>query len=1342
MRALGRFQLIRAGLINLYQYGDQVFELADGRLLLRGHNTSGKTKALELLLPFCLDGDITPRKLDPFAKAAKEMKWNLVGCVDADQRVGYAWLEFARHDGDRRAYVTVGIGMKANRNRDGVRRWFFVLPGRRVGHDLELCRGEHPLSRRELAASLADGEQLLDGPREYRRALNEAVFGFPSDEQYLTMLNLLLELRRPHLSRGLGHAEVTRLLTASLPEVDHELMRRLGEGLEQLDELQAALERLELARERVERFHVNAYRPYAQAAVTARGRALRAAEGGHERASSTLRAAQAEGESAQAAVAETIAALAAAKARALEAEGEVSALVGSSAWRAVEAVDQLAQTAARAGQAALAARDRATDAAGRLAADEADKVVAEAVVADQDERVAALARELAALAESAGFGARHAVLDDQLADAASDPRRWEDVARDAIDGWSATLAEHERLVAAVSAAEAEHERRREHADQAAARARRAADARREAESALAAERERLEEELDSWLTGLRELELPDPVRATVVERALDGERPYELWAPTAAERTAALARGRAEREEQLRTIDERLEALRDERDRLERHEDRPPQPLPTRPGDRTGRPGAPFWALVDFADAVGAAERAGLEAALQGAGLLDAWVLPDGGLLDRETLDVVLRPEPEPLAGATLADVLRPEPDQPVAAAVVCALLGSMAVGDHADAPCTIMADGRFRLGPASGRFAKPAAEHIGAGARAAARARRIAELDTGIATEEAARAGIAGELERLAERALRLAAEQASFPDVRSAGALLERVTVAVAHESDLRAEHDELQAAARDAADRADWSRHDRDQHATAAGLPSGLDESAVRRHREAAVAYRRASGHVVAAVLDVRAARRQLAALDERLEHGRAAAAEYDTAARRAEDEARRLDAEAREARAALGRDGADLRSRKDAAERRRDDARARIEELHAQEGTQREQARDLAAACERANRELEVARDARHAALDAFRRLDTGGLLVLALGDDAPGDHRDAAGWTLTRALEVARGLPDAASRTSLAELANRVQRECSRLDQDLAQYGDYGVVTQLADDLLVVQVTEGPREHALVRLMERLDEELDHRRRALSAEQRRVFSDALLEEIADHLRRRIEAVTDLVADMNATLAGCPTGSGKVVELAWRPREDGDLRELMRLLRRSLPTLAEPERERLVTFFRDRVETAREEAAGAGVSAGGVSAHLRTAFDYRDWFAFDLIEVHDGQRIRLTARRHAVGSGGEQAVLVHLPLFAAAAALYDSSRDAAAPRPVMLDEALSGIDDRTRERVMHALVQLDLDVVMTSHELWGTYRTVPALAIYQLHRDNDLFGVFAERFLWDGEVLHEGPQTALL
>ena len=109
-----RFVPTRAGIVNLYEYADQTFEFADGRLLLRGHNTSGKTKVLELLFPFCLDGDISPVRLDPFAGTAKEMKWNLVGCIEQDTRVGYVWIEFERADGRGGVErVTAGIGMKA-----------------------------------------------------------------------------------------------------------------------------------------------------------------------------------------------------------------------------------------------------------------------------------------------------------------------------------------------------------------------------------------------------------------------------------------------------------------------------------------------------------------------------------------------------------------------------------------------------------------------------------------------------------------------------------------------------------------------------------------------------------------------------------------------------------------------------------------------------------------------------------------------------------------------------------------------------------------------------------------------------------------------------------------------------------------------------------------------------------------------------------------------------------------------------------------------------------------------------------------------------------------------------
>jgi recombinational DNA repair ATPase RecF len=54
---LGRWVLHRAGIRNVWQYDDAELHFAGGRLLLRGRNGAGKSKALELLLPFLLDGD-------------------------------------------------------------------------------------------------------------------------------------------------------------------------------------------------------------------------------------------------------------------------------------------------------------------------------------------------------------------------------------------------------------------------------------------------------------------------------------------------------------------------------------------------------------------------------------------------------------------------------------------------------------------------------------------------------------------------------------------------------------------------------------------------------------------------------------------------------------------------------------------------------------------------------------------------------------------------------------------------------------------------------------------------------------------------------------------------------------------------------------------------------------------------------------------------------------------------------------------------------------------------------------------------------------------------------------
>ena len=51
-----RWTLNRAVILNVYQYGDETIELAGGRLLLRGVNGSGKSTAMNMLLPFLAGG--------------------------------------------------------------------------------------------------------------------------------------------------------------------------------------------------------------------------------------------------------------------------------------------------------------------------------------------------------------------------------------------------------------------------------------------------------------------------------------------------------------------------------------------------------------------------------------------------------------------------------------------------------------------------------------------------------------------------------------------------------------------------------------------------------------------------------------------------------------------------------------------------------------------------------------------------------------------------------------------------------------------------------------------------------------------------------------------------------------------------------------------------------------------------------------------------------------------------------------------------------------------------------------------------------------------------------------
>jgi uncharacterized protein YPO0396 len=275
-----------------------------------------------------------------------------------------------------------------------------------------------------------------------------------------------------------------------------------------------------------------------------------------------------------------------------------------------------------------------------------------------------------------------------------------------------------------------------------------------------------------------------------------------------------------------------------------------------------------------------------------------------------------------------------------------------------------------------------------------------------------------------------------------------------------------------------------------------------------------------------------------------------------------------------------------------------------------------------------------------------------------------------------------------------------------------------------DGIDVVRVGTADGELPIGALARQLREEHDRTAQLLSQQEREIFETHLLTRIGESLRVLLLEADEFQHRINAEMANAPTESGMVVELKWEiVSDEAGLADAVRALRTAPEMLGPERREGLREFFMQRIADLRASDPGRSFAET-----LTTALDYRSWHGFTLFaRFPDGSRNKVTRKFYKGLSGGEAASLLHLPLFAAAAAQY-SAGSVDGPRLIALDEAFVGIDDQMRARLMGLLTQLDLDVLLTSHEFWGFYDTVPALVLYDLTRRPPLPGVHAQRFDW--------------
>lgn len=1339
-----RWQPLRAGVVDLFYYDAEEFWFRDGRLLLRGNNGTGKSKVLALTLPFLLDGDLSPHRVEPDADPKKRMEWNLLlgGAHPHPERLGYSWLEFGRlDDDDHPVFQVIGCGMKAVAGRGIARHWYF-LTTRRPGAELALVDATGiALTRERLVDAIGDTGAVHDRARDYRRAVDEQLFGL-GERRYGALVDLLIQLRQPQLSKRPSEKALSQALTEALPPIDQALVSDVAEAFRSLEEDREALRAMTEARDAATSF-LGHYQRYARIASRRRAALPRNTQADHDRISKERAAADEAFERAETA-------LAAARQRQEELETDRrtlearrEALRASPQMRDARALDQAAAEARRLAEEERRAVAEREEAARRVATHTERHRLATQRLREGRDR---LAHSRGEATDAAGRGRIRAGHDERVDAALADPTDAAGPARSVdptrLRREAEQLVERQqralRHVTGLVEAAAEAARRLATARQALGDLDAQADAlaarRAEAEEEFTDHGARLVTAYRRQLEGATELRLSDPATTLAAlelwVETLDGADP----AATAARAAAEVASAELVREDtRLAAEEERLGSLLAELaaeiTRLERGEDdTPPVPHTRRPQLRHGRVGAPLWRLVDFTDDVTDASRAGIEAALEASGLLDAWVTPTGEALAAGTDDVVLvAGEP---ARRNLGAVLRAavDPGDPGAAAVpeatIARLLATIGLAGSGEA--WVDASGRFRLGPLEGSWRKESATYIGRGAREAARRARLASLRAAHEETTAERDGVAAARTRLAERGRRLAEELQRLPDhgpllqAHNAVAALVReqqrlagrheaartaVTAAVAAEEGARAALVEGAGDADLPADRgglaevAEALGHYRVAIATLASVAETVDEAAVRAG-ETATDFEHATG-----TLTDRAER-----AGELAQKAAAAAAYHgqlcDTVGAAVAELQQQLDEVERTLRAtiAAGRQAANAVT---SAAGDRGVAMGRQQELAEQ---------------------LEEAATRRAEAAEAFRRFAGTGLLTVALPELELPDPDTP--WAPHPTVRLARRVNDELAQVADGDEAweraqQRVNVELKNLHDTLSRHGNRATA-ELREDGMVVQVQFQGRPAAVPELVQALVADVTDRERLLDEREREILENHLVNEVASTVQELITAAEAQVAAMNAELESRPTSTGMRLRLRWRPREDGPAglaaaRE--RLLRQTSDAWSEEDRAAVGSFLQQQIGQVR-----ADNPAGNWLEHLTEALDYRGWNRFTIERHQNGQW------RSATGpaSGGERVLAASAPLFAAASAHYASAGNPHAPRLVTLDEAFAGVDDNARAKYFGLLAAFDLDVVMTSEREWGCYPQVPGLAISQLSRVDDVAAVLVTNWEWDGST----------
>lgn len=1362
-----RWHANKLGLINFWYYDEQEFCFAKGRLLLRGSNGSGKSVTMQSAIPLLLDGNANPERLDPFGSRDRKMSGYLLEEGDErEERTGYLYMEFKREKSE--SYFTIGMGIRARRGKP-LDKWYFgILDGRRVGVDFSLYRSgaeKLTLTRKELENRLAEGGRVYDRQADYIEFVNQQLFGFATTDAYREMLDLLIQLRTPKLSRDFKPSVINDILGSALQGLSEEDLRPMTEAIENMDSLRLQLETKEVARKAVDHIarvfdRYNRSMLYAKAcAADQAGKRLKA----NTQALSEEQTKLSEAESRLTALTDELAQLSSQKATM---EKEREELGKSDAYQLKQEEQKLV------GQLSGLQENHAKKEA-RIEKKQDDERACRAQLQQLDEKKATKRAEIGNCLEAMSVQAEcmnyqaQSFLEDELTkgiDEAFSFKTYEAEFQKTKQGIQEGLVVQQRL---AKGEEKLCEKRDELARQQDS-ADRAERKLREAEAALTEAESSWKEALYIWHGENQELKLPEEVLQGLC-RFADSYDEGADYAQAKRPVDRALQDLGLQLKEELEARRRESRALSEEKANCEaelREWENEREPEPERSAAvlenrrRLAKRGIPyhaFYKTLEFAESLDDETRNRIEEAMLEMGLLDALVIEesyreevlrlDPGACDRY---IFVRKNAGKTLGKTALDALtlNDSVNTVFLNMEMTDILGHISMEGNAET--VISADGTWRNGLLAGTISgEYHAGFIGTQARERNRAEKICVLKERIAELEEEIARLSEEAARFQNRIERLEEEYRGFPKEKT---LKDALNVCEEVEKWLDLQNKQKQ-------------KLDQEVHALIQSLQEDRTEAAKIAERlylrnslevfvqasQAAMEYQsglRALALTHASYLDqVAALRQQQAQLDgieADLEQLRYDQGILEKDIRDAENRRASI-----EKQLALT-DYAAIQERLDTCIEwlaHYDETRGNCENERGRKETEcrntKEKIENLSAA------RILLEAEKTYAEVVYLEEYKLGYVFPLeeVVAEGKHAEEKKTVMHIKSAQEAVAELRKSAEDLESLKTKVQQVYFECNGylVDYQISSFEQFAELwkkrpqeTLLSTPVqrLDYQARYRGSRIPFQKLSGILDEELESLRQLIKQTDRELFEDILSNTMSRKIRSRINSAQSWVENMNRQMECMNTSSGLKLRLRWRSKtaeseSQLDTAELVELLRKDYRSMKEEEAARLSQHFRSKVEESRRIAEDSGGAASFYQV-MQDALDYRKWFEFQLFCEKPGERQKeLTNSVFGTFSGGEKAMSMYVPLFSAVTAKYRGARPDA-PQIVSLDEAFAGVDNRNIRDMFRLMREFGFDFIINSQVLWGDADTLDALAIYELVRPNNAKFVTALSFLWNGNV----------